>query len=118
MTYNPTNQTRDGKFRKIKVELVNPATNEPLPRRGPEGQADQVHDHREAGLHGSSRSRVELSQKARATLAQPVQNRRRRPTESAAVFVLRDSAIAARISASSVSGPKRLHLTGGPGSPQ
>ena len=30
MTYNPSNQTRDGKFRKIKVELVNPATNEPL----------------------------------------------------------------------------------------
>ena len=30
MTYKPSNQTRDGKFRKIKVELVNPATNEPL----------------------------------------------------------------------------------------
>ncbi len=30
MTYSPTNQTRDGKFRKIKVELVNPATGEPL----------------------------------------------------------------------------------------
>jgi Ca-activated chloride channel homolog len=30
MTYNPTNQARDGKFRKIKVQLVNPATNEPL----------------------------------------------------------------------------------------
>jgi VWFA-related protein len=30
MTYSPSNQTRDGKFRKIKVELVNPATNEPL----------------------------------------------------------------------------------------
>jgi len=30
MTYNPTNQTRDGKFRKIKVELVNPGTGEPL----------------------------------------------------------------------------------------
>ncbi len=30
MTYQPTNQTRDGKFRKIKVDLVNPATNEPL----------------------------------------------------------------------------------------
>jgi hypothetical protein len=28
--YDPTNKTRDGKFRKIKVELVNPATNEPL----------------------------------------------------------------------------------------
>ena len=29
MTYSPSNQARDGKFRKIKVELVNPATNEP-----------------------------------------------------------------------------------------
>jgi VWFA-related protein len=30
LTYIPSNTTRDGKFRKIKVELVNPATNEPL----------------------------------------------------------------------------------------
>jgi hypothetical protein len=30
MTYNPSNTARDGKFRKIKVELVNPATGEPL----------------------------------------------------------------------------------------
>lgn len=30
LAYSPTNTTRDGKFRKIKVELVNPATNEPL----------------------------------------------------------------------------------------
>lgn len=30
LTYNPTNQARDGKFRKIKVELVNPGTGEPL----------------------------------------------------------------------------------------
>ena len=28
--YNPSNQERDGKYRKIKVVLVNPATNEPL----------------------------------------------------------------------------------------
>jgi VWFA-related protein len=28
--YQPTNQARDGKFRKIKVELVNPATGDPL----------------------------------------------------------------------------------------
>ncbi|MBI3473707.1 MAG: VWA domain-containing protein [Candidatus Solibacter usitatus] len=28
--YTPSNTARDGKFRKIKVELVNPATNEPL----------------------------------------------------------------------------------------
>ncbi len=30
MTYQPSNQARDGKFRKIKVELVDPATNQPL----------------------------------------------------------------------------------------
>ena len=30
LAYEPSNTTRDGKFRKIKVELVNPATNEPL----------------------------------------------------------------------------------------
>jgi VWFA-related protein len=28
--YNPTNQAKDGKYRKITVQLVNPATNEPL----------------------------------------------------------------------------------------
>jgi VWFA-related protein len=30
LTYSPGNQARDGKFRKIKVELINPETNEPL----------------------------------------------------------------------------------------
>jgi VWFA-related protein len=30
MAYTPSNATLDGKYRKIKVELVNPATNEPL----------------------------------------------------------------------------------------
>jgi Ca-activated chloride channel homolog len=30
LAYSPSNPTKDGKFRKIKVELVNPATNEPL----------------------------------------------------------------------------------------
>lgn len=30
LAYHPTNVTRDGKFRHIKVELVNPSTNEPL----------------------------------------------------------------------------------------
>ena len=28
--YQPTNQARDGKFRKIKIDLVNPSTNQPL----------------------------------------------------------------------------------------
>jgi VWFA-related protein len=30
ITYQPTNQAKDGKFRKLKVELVNPATGDPL----------------------------------------------------------------------------------------
>lgn len=30
LTYQPTNQSHDGKFRKIKVELVDPATGQPL----------------------------------------------------------------------------------------
>lgn len=30
LAYHPTNLARDGKFRRIKVELVNPETNEPL----------------------------------------------------------------------------------------
>jgi Ca-activated chloride channel homolog len=30
LTYSPANQERDGKYRRIKVELVNPATGEPL----------------------------------------------------------------------------------------
>jgi hypothetical protein len=30
LTYQPSNQARDGKFRKIKIELVDPATNQPL----------------------------------------------------------------------------------------
>jgi VWFA-related protein len=30
ISYSPSNQVRDGKFRKIKVELVNPGTGEPL----------------------------------------------------------------------------------------
>jgi len=30
VAYSPSNAARDGKYRKIKIELVNPATNEPL----------------------------------------------------------------------------------------
>ena len=39
LAYTPTNQVRDGKFRKIKVELVNPATNEPLKVTDEKGKA-------------------------------------------------------------------------------
>jgi len=30
LTYNPSNQARDGKVRRIKVELINPETHEPV----------------------------------------------------------------------------------------
>lgn len=39
LAYQPTNQARDGKFRKIKVELVNPATGEPLKITDEKGKA-------------------------------------------------------------------------------
>jgi len=38
ISYNPSNTARDGKYRKIKVELVNPATNEPLPVKDAKGK--------------------------------------------------------------------------------
>jgi VWFA-related protein len=39
LAYAPSNQARDGKFRKIKVELVNPATNEALRITDEKGKA-------------------------------------------------------------------------------
>ena len=30
LTYNPSNQARDGKVRRIKVELINPETHQPM----------------------------------------------------------------------------------------
>jgi Ca-activated chloride channel homolog len=38
LAYHPTNVARDGKFRRIKVELVNPATNEALSIRNEKGK--------------------------------------------------------------------------------
>jgi VWFA-related protein len=38
LTYNPSNKAHDGTFRKIKVELVNPATNEPLAVKDEKGK--------------------------------------------------------------------------------
>lgn len=38
LTYVPSNQAHDGKFRKIKVELVDPATNQPLPVKDEKGK--------------------------------------------------------------------------------
>jgi Ca-activated chloride channel homolog len=39
LTYNPSNQARDGKVRRIKVELVNPETNEPVRINDDKGKA-------------------------------------------------------------------------------
>jgi Ca-activated chloride channel homolog len=38
LAYNPSNTKKDGTFRKIKVELVDPATNEPLPMKDQKGK--------------------------------------------------------------------------------
>ena len=38
LSYQPSNKAHDGTFRKIKVELVNPATNEPLPVKDEKGK--------------------------------------------------------------------------------
>jgi Ca-activated chloride channel family protein len=38
LTYVPTNKAHDGTFRKIKVELVDPATNKPLPVKDEKGK--------------------------------------------------------------------------------
>jgi Ca-activated chloride channel homolog len=38
ITYDPSNKKHDGSYRKIKVELVNPATNEPLPVKDEKGK--------------------------------------------------------------------------------
>jgi len=38
LAYHPTNTSRDGKFRRIKVELVNPANNEPLSIKNEKGK--------------------------------------------------------------------------------
>jgi VWFA-related protein len=39
LTYTPTNSARDGKFRKLHVELIDPDTNKPLVIKDPKGKA-------------------------------------------------------------------------------
>lgn len=38
LSYHPTNTARDGKFRRIKVEIINPDTNEPLRMQNEKGK--------------------------------------------------------------------------------
>jgi hypothetical protein len=39
ITYEPSNKAHDGAYRKIKVELVNPGTNDPLLMKDEKGKA-------------------------------------------------------------------------------
>jgi len=59
---SPTNQARDGKYRKIKVELVNPEMGSAEGYR--EWQADQVFDYCQDRIHCAARSGVVLGRKA------------------------------------------------------
>jgi Ca-activated chloride channel family protein len=49
ITYESTNKAHDGAFRKIKVELVNPATNEPLPIKDEKGKPVKYQIYAKAG---------------------------------------------------------------------
>jgi Ca-activated chloride channel family protein len=49
LTYEPVNKAHDGSFRKIKVELVNPATNEPLPIKDEKGKPIKYQIYAKAG---------------------------------------------------------------------
>jgi VWFA-related protein len=50
--YHPTNTARDGKFRRIKVELVNPETNEPLRMQNEKGKTLKYSIIAKAGYKG------------------------------------------------------------------
>jgi VWFA-related protein len=50
--YHPTNTARDGKFRRIKVELVNPETNEPLRMQNEKGKTVKYSIIAKAGYKG------------------------------------------------------------------
>ena len=62
LTYHPTNIAKDGKFRRIKVELVDPATNEPYRVAGRQRQANEVSGHRQGRLQSAARSRIKQSE--------------------------------------------------------
>src|SRR5579864_7834387 len=49
ITYESTNKAHDGAFRKIKVDLVNPATNEPLPIKDEKGKPIKYQIYAKAG---------------------------------------------------------------------
>jgi VWFA-related protein len=53
ISYHPTNTARDGKFRRIKVELINPATNEPLSIKNEKGKTIKYSVLAKAGYNAS-----------------------------------------------------------------
>ncbi len=59
LSYTPSNQERDGKFRKIKVELVNPETNEPLRVVDEKGKPIKYQISGEGRVHGSPSRGIE-----------------------------------------------------------
>ena len=54
----------DGAFRKIKVELVNPATNEPLPVKDEKGKPVKYSDRGQVRLQSAARSRVDKTRRS------------------------------------------------------
>ena len=67
LTYQPSNKAHDGTFRKIKVELVDPATGEPLPVKDEKGKPDQVSDRCQ---DRATKRRAKWSRRGRAILLQ------------------------------------------------
>ena len=57
LTYQPSNQTKDGKFRRLKVELVN-SDNQPMKVVDEKEQADQGADHHQGRLQSTARSGI------------------------------------------------------------
>ncbi len=72
--YAPTNTAKDGKFRKIKVELVNPATNEPLRITDEKGKPIKYSIVAKSRLHRAARSRVAVAKRKVKRSISPLSN--------------------------------------------
>ena len=60
ISYTPSNKTHDGAFRKLKVELVNPATNDPIVLKDEKGKPrlEVQHVIAKPGYKGRRRGRL------------------------------------------------------------
>ena len=65
LTYMPTNKAHDGTYRKIKVELVNPATNEPLAVKDEKGKPVKYSIVAKSGYKAHARRRVKSRTRSR-----------------------------------------------------